>query len=141
MKFRSLCYVFIAILSLSISIPLTRLYGGIGCACSIALALLLGQGIIMNIYYWKKIKLDIPKFWKEIFKMSGTPLLLGLVGSFFVKRMVFDNIADLFVAIIPFSVLYLLLCWFIDMNQYEKRLFRNPVQKIFNKINVRNKKK
>ena len=76
MKFRSVLYVLIAIASLGLSIPMTKLYGGIGCAVATALALTLGQIIIMNIYYQRRQRLDMFRFWCEIGKMSVIPLLL-----------------------------------------------------------------
>ena len=73
MKFRSVLYIFIAIASLGLSIPLAKFYGGIGCASGTAGALILGQVIIMNIYYHKNQKLDMIRFWKEILSMSTIP--------------------------------------------------------------------
>ena len=43
MKFRSLLYLAISLMSLGAQIPLAKHYGGIGCACAIALALVIGQ--------------------------------------------------------------------------------------------------
>ena len=54
MKFRSLLYIVIAVVSLVSSFPLAKYYGGMGCAISTAGALVLGQIIIMNIYYQRK---------------------------------------------------------------------------------------
>ena len=70
MKFRSLLYLGISLVSLGVQIPLSKYYGGIGCACAIAGALVLGQILVMNVYYQVKQKIDIVGFWIEIFKMS-----------------------------------------------------------------------
>ena len=82
MKFRSTIYVIIALASLLISIPLAKQFGGIGCAIGTSIALITGQIIIMNIYYYRKIHIDIPSFWKEIVKMSIIPLVLGILFSY-----------------------------------------------------------
>ena len=66
MKFRSLLYLVISLVSLGAQIPLSKYYGGIGCACAIAGALVLGQIIVMNVYYQVKQKIDIVGFWIEI---------------------------------------------------------------------------
>ena len=78
MKFRSLLYLVIAILSLFFQFVLSQRYGVMGCAFAIAVALLVGQGGIMNIYYYRKQRLDIPRFWREIVKMSVMPLFVLL---------------------------------------------------------------
>ena len=62
MKFRSLLYIVIALASLGLSILLAKSYGGYGCAFATSLALLIGQGLIMNIYYHRKQHLDMVKF-------------------------------------------------------------------------------
>ena len=51
MKFRSLLYIVIALASLGLSILLAKSYGGYGCALSTSLALFIGQGLVMNIFY------------------------------------------------------------------------------------------
>ena len=51
MKFRCLLYFVISLFALVAEIILAKKWGEIGCASAIAGALLLGQGLIMNIYY------------------------------------------------------------------------------------------
>ena len=49
MRFRSLLYLAIAAVALILQIVFAKKWGGIGCAIAISGALLLGQGLIMNI--------------------------------------------------------------------------------------------
>ena len=65
--FRSEIYLFIAILNIVLTIPLAKLYGGIGCAIATAFALLIGNVVIINIYYHKKIGIDIIAFAGDCF--------------------------------------------------------------------------
>ena len=78
MKFRSLCYVFISTIGLLISIPLAKLYGGIGCVIGTTFSVVMGQIVIINIYYRYKIHIDIISFWKEKAKMVVAPLSLEI---------------------------------------------------------------
>ena len=66
MRFRSLLYIGIAAVALVFEIVLSKMFGGIGCAAAIAGALILGQGVIMNIYYCRVQHIDIAHFWFEI---------------------------------------------------------------------------
>jgi O-antigen/teichoic acid export membrane protein len=134
MKFRSLLYVFIALFSLCLQICLAKIYGNIGCAIGISLALIIGQIIIMNIYYYKRQEIDIPKFWIEIVKMSVFPILLGLVAFFFVVNISFDTIPRLVLGIVFFSFIYIPVFWFTSMNQYERNLFCGFLKNIYTKI-------
>lgn len=130
MKFRSLLYLMIAMCSLGISIPLSKLYGGIGCAIGTSLALIVGQVIVMNIYYYKKVHIDIPRFWYEIVKMSAFPILLSLAVWFLLQYIMLDSWLLLGIGIFLFSMIYLLLVWFTSMNSYERNLFMKPLKKI-----------
>lgn len=133
MKFRSVLYVIIAFCSLGISIPLSKLYGGIGCAIGTSVALVAGQIIAMNIYYYKKIHIDIPQFWKSIAKMSISPLCLGLIGWWILQNIAIHQVLPLIISIVIFSVVYITLFWFTGMNSYERSLFASPLRKVYHK--------
>ena len=132
MKFRSLLYIGIAVVSLVFQIVLSKKYGGIGCAISIAGALLLGQGLVMNIYYCKKQELDILHFWKEILKMSVVPIILIFVANYLLPNFVLDSWVKLSFAIGIFVVIYIPLFWIFSMNKYEHDLFIKPIKTIIN---------
>lgn len=137
MKFRSLLYIVIASVSLVFQIVLSKKYGGIGCAISIAGALLLGQGLVMNIYYRKKQELDVLYFWKEILKMSVVPIILIFVANYLLPNFELDSWAKLGVAISVFAVVYIPLFWIFSMNKYEKDLFISPIKSLINKVSKR----
>jgi O-antigen/teichoic acid export membrane protein len=137
MKFRSLLYIVIAILSLGLQIPLAKRYGGIGCAIGISASLFIGQILIMNIYYYKKQGINIPRFWKEISKMSITPLIIGIISYILLMNFKIDTVTKLVIGISAFSVAYLPTFWFIGMNQSERDLLGKPIISLINRINRR----
>ena len=96
MKFRSLLYIIIALCSLALSILLTQRYNYYGCAFATGLALLLGQGLIMNIYYQKKQNIDMIAFWVEILKMSVVPAFLVLLSIYILDYLELTNMTLLF---------------------------------------------
>lgn len=130
MKFRSLLYIGIAIVSLGFQIVLSKEYGGIGCAIGISGALLLGQGLIMNIYYLKKQDLDILKFWKEIAKMSIVPIIIIVVAMYLLRYIELNSWVELGEAIVLFAIVYISLFFRFSMNRYERDLFIAPIKKI-----------
>lgn len=137
MKFRSLLYIVIAFLSLVFQIPLVKLYGGIGCAIGISGALVVGQIIAMNIYYYKKQGINITLFWKEIGKMSLTPFLLGIVFFYLTTHFTLDTVPKLGLSILVFTLVYVPSFWLTSMNENEKELISSPLKKI--NINFRKK--
>lgn len=134
MKFRSLLYLVISFTSLVFQIYLSGKHGATGCALSIGGALLIGQGIIMNIYYNKKQNIDIPLFWREILKISVIPVILMLIGILSWNFSDFNNPVQLIVGISIFTVAYIFLLWNFGMNTYEKQLLITPVKRLLAKF-------
>ena len=133
MKFRSILYIIIALCSLGISIPLAKRYGGIGCAAATSIALIAGQIIVMNIYYYKKIHIDIPRFWKEILKMSLPSICIGGLSWIVLQHISLEHVSTLTLAIITFSIIYIIIFWFTGMNVYERNLFASLILKFYKK--------
>ena len=130
MRFRSLLYIVIAIFSLGGQILLAKSYGAIGCAVSIVAALIIGQGVIMNIYYHRKQHIDIPLFWREIGKMSVVPIIMVCVGLWFTSRYDVSDIGNLFVGISLFSLIYLPLFWRFSLSAEERNMIKSPLFRV-----------
>lgn len=132
MKFRSVLYIIIALVSLAMQIVLTRYFGGIGCAMGVSGALVVGQILIMNVYYRRKQGLDIKTFWKEISKMSIIPIVL-IFSSMLVIRHFFalDSWGKLILGIAAFSLVYIPLFFRFSMTDEERNLFISMFHKIF----------
>ena len=138
-RFRAVLYIIIAIFSLGLQLLVVKKYGGIGCAATICVAIVLGHILIMNIYYYKKQGIDIPKFWKEISKMSFTPLILGTGTFFLLKYIPLHNILSLGIGIALFSLIYLPAFWFTGMNQSERDLMNKPLNTVLRKLRLKSK--
>ncbi len=132
MKFRSVLYIIIALVSLAMQIVLTRFFGGIGCAMGVSGALVVGQILIMNVYYRRRQELDIKTFWKEISKMSIIPIVL-IFSSMLVIRHFFalDSWGKLILGIAAFSLVYIPLFFRFSMTDDERNLFISMFHKIF----------
>ena len=127
--FRSIVLIFIALGNLAISIPLAQKFGGIGCAIGTAISMIIGNIIIMNVYYYKKIKINIPRFWVEIIVLSipvGICLCMGIVLN---KVIIYNGILPLVLKIFIFSITYIVLIYFLGMNKYEKGIILISVQR------------
>ena len=134
-KFRSQLYIFIAIIDIIMSIPLTKLYGGIGAALGTSLALLIGNVFIMNIYYHKKTGLNMRYFWLRIIKFIPAfivPVIIGILMVLFVN--LYKPIQFLICGII-YVIVFCISMWLLGMNQYEKDLVAYPIKKILKKFN------
>lgn len=121
-QFRSIVYLIIAIINIAISIPLAMRYGGIGAAIGTALANIAGQIITMNIFYWKKIHIDIPKYWKNMILFSIPVAILTAVAICITKDMEFGWL-KLTGAILAFAACYGLIV-LAYANKSEKQALR-----------------
>jgi O-antigen/teichoic acid export membrane protein len=136
-KFKTILYLIIAILNLLLSIILVRWWGAIGCAIATGISFTIGNVIIMNFYYWKKIGIDIPKFWNNILGMSFpffVSLIAGLILNYFVTA---ESWLVLIIKIVGFSFLNIFLIWFTAMNKYEKDLISVPSIRVLSIIRRR----
>ncbi|WP_336638072.1 oligosaccharide flippase family protein [Lysinibacillus fusiformis] len=68
-KFRTILLMIVAVANIIVSIPAIYFYGKIGTAIITACSLFIGNVVIMNIYYYKKIGLDILGFWRTISRL------------------------------------------------------------------------
>jgi len=129
-KVRSIIYLCIAVLNIMISVFLSRFIDGFGPAIAIAFSMVIGNFVIINIYYHKKIRIAIPDFWKEIGKITlpiGVSFLIGTIGNYFVSE---NNIITLTLKISSYFILYSICMYLAGMNEYEKNLFRGILSKV-----------
>ena len=75
-----ICFSF-AILGVLASFPLASSYGNLGCAAAMSLAVFISMGVIMNLYYARQLHIDIWGFWRQIIFLSGTMILLFILGN------------------------------------------------------------
>lgn len=134
-KFRSIVYLMIAIVNVISTYLVVPYLGGIGAALCSCISYLLGQGLIMNIYYYKVIGIDIPFFWKNILKMAIFPCVMMVAGLFVNKVVSFDNWIAFFAGVIVYTAIYCLGMYHLNMNDYEKDVIREPLKKIVFKMN------
>jgi len=129
-RYRTIIFFAIAIINVGISIPLAKAYGGVGAAIGTAFSLILGQGVILNIYYHKKVGINMIEFWKNILKMSIPMVIVVLFGIVMNVLIVSDSIILLGIKIMIYTLVYILAVWKFSMNDYERELIKRPINKI-----------
>lgn len=130
LKFRSLAYLAISVITVIGEIAVARRYGAIGCAWAIAVAHVIGQWIIMNFYYSRSQHIEIGKFWSNILRMIKVPVIVSIICAVLLYFFEIDSWLKLLTAIILFGGVYLPLFWRFSMNEYEKGLVSNVIRKI-----------
>lgn len=133
-KFRSILYLSIAIGNLLISIPLCKWLGAFGCAVGTAMGQIVGNVIIMNIYYIKQIGLDIKAYYKSILGLFPA-LAVSFAVCFTVHRCVVFELTkySFFLEGVLCVFVFAMILWLFGMNKYEKDLVKTTVLPLFNK--------
>lgn len=129
-RFRSIVYIFMALLNLGSSIILCQIYGAIGAAIGTAISLLVANGLIMNIYYHKRCQVNIICFWKSILRMSCGILPAIAVGILLNNILDINSPIFMLFGIAVYTLTYCIGMWFIGMNEYEKNLLLKPLRKM-----------
>jgi O-antigen/teichoic acid export membrane protein len=122
-KFRSLVYLGIAIANVIGTWFLMQLWGVIGAALMTGLALIIGQGVIMNWYYHNKTGLNMIRFWKEVGPIYLIPFILCILTLFLSSIINFYQLSTMLIGIIIYTLVFCLLTWLFVFNSYEKELF------------------
>lgn len=133
-QFRSCVYLGMAILNVVLTIFMCQKYGAVGAAVGTAISLLLANGLVMNIYYQKKLKINIVLFWKNIARMSLgliIPIIFGIALMLFID---ITSVWLLLLNIVLYTLVYCLSMWFIGLNAYEKGLVSKTIKKVFKKV-------
>lgn len=133
-QFRSIVYLIIAIANVISTYLIVPYMGIIGAALCSCVSYLLGQGIIMNIYYYKVTGLDIPRFWGNILRMAVVPAGMLAAGLLVMEQIVLDSWLTFLMGVVVYTGIYALLMYRFAMNDYEKDIIRKPLQKILNRF-------
>lgn len=121
-RFRSVVLILIAIGNVIISFPLGEKYGGLGVAFGTGFSYFIGAGIVMNIYYYKRLGLDIPLFWKNIAFMS-IPMISSVFVGIGLNYLISDNtIPNMILKGILYSISYFIFMSWKGFNDYERGL-------------------
>lgn len=130
-RYRMTAYTILAVINIFTSVILAKMYGGLGCAISTSIAIFISSGLIMNRYYHKRIGIDIPLFWKNIIHMMPSAFILIVLVEIFQMNVSLEYSWLYFVIkVVVYTLIYMILMYFIGMNGYEKNLCRSAICKV-----------
>ncbi len=127
--FRSIVLILIAVTNVIISIPLAKYYGGIGVAFATGATLFIGNIVIMNIYYARRIGINMILFWKNIVKLTSVILISLVFGLILNITIPWNSIGILILKIAIYSVAHIYILYKLGFNEYENALFNSVKSK------------
>lgn len=128
-RFKSITTFIMAIFNVIISILLAKKFGVIGVAFGTCIALIVCNIILMNIYYYKVIKIDIFRFWREIIRET-IPFIIPILTILFIMNITtFDRFPGFVIYGTAYTIIYFITAYLFSMNKYEKEIIDNVLIK------------
>lgn len=121
-KFRSISTSIMAAFNVIISVILAKKMGATGAAIGSSIALIVCNIFIINIYYYKVLKLNVIRFWKNIFKQVIPFIIPIMFIILLMKFIVLDSWIGLLFYGSLYTLVYILVAYLFSMNDYERRI-------------------
>lgn len=125
-QFASFLNIIVAVFNVIISIFLAKKYGAIGAASGTAIGIILSS-LIINIYYQRVINLDMIKFWREIFKITGPLMIPIIVIKSIMMIFKLNGIKGIIFYGVIYTLIYCIIAYLFSMDKYEKNTLKGFV--------------
>lgn len=128
--FRAICFLAIAIVNILVSIPLIHQYGVRGAAIGSFIALIVGNTITMNLYYYYGMHLEMKCFWIGMSRLIIVFLFIILLSGLGIFCLPITGIPMFCVHVLIYTIIYVSAMFVIACNESEK----NYVNLLINKM-------
>ncbi len=128
-KMRSYVYFAVACINVVASYFLIQRWGVIGTCIGTLVAILLGNGLFMNIYYHTRLGLDIFKFWKEMLKAVPYCAISILLGLLMLRFWTPDTWFKLLVFIGCYVIIYAVFLFLLGLRKNERAAILDKLRK------------
>lgn len=129
MRFRILTYLAVSTLSIIGQYYLGRAYGPVGAATAIGIALIVGTGLIINIYYARCQQIDIASFWRQILSMSPVPCMMTIIGVVIGLLVDLTTPLHFIIGLTLFIAIYIPLFWRLSLTPADRTSLRSLLPK------------
>lgn len=122
--FRSLCYIIFSVVNCIITAILAGEYGVVGPTVGYIFFFVFAPGIIMNVYYHKKVGLNMIVFWKSVSNLL-IPFLFASIFLIFLQHLIpLNNLIGFIAYGVTYVAVYVVLYLLISASPYEKMILR-----------------
>jgi O-antigen/teichoic acid export membrane protein len=119
---RSIIMFFMSLVNVLLAIVLVKRIGIIGASLGAAIGLLVGNVMLLNVYYHVAIGLDMLRFYKEISKGIIPATLISFCIGLGITLWQHASWRVLASQIFIYALAYCICLWFLGMNTYERNL-------------------
>lgn len=134
-KEQSILKIIIVLLNIGLTILLIKWNPLIGATIGTFISLLLGDIVVMNIIFKKKIHISLSEYYKNLMKGILPCSVITILGGYLFSLAHLDGWFGFAINVIVMCLIYLLLMIFFGFNSYEKSLICGIARKI---LKIRN---
>ena len=131
---RSLVLVFIAVINVVLTVVLIKKIGMIGAPIATSIASVMGNFIVMPIYFKKVLHIDYMKMYRDIIKGTMLCLIISAFVCYPLVKIFSYSWFTLVLEIIVFLVIFAVLMFFIGFSKDEKKKFTDAIRNIKYKL-------
>ncbi|GAA4114433.1 oligosaccharide flippase family protein [Aquimarina addita] len=133
LSFKAILYLIFMFVGVGIGALLARYYGAIGMISGSVIGWLIVQNV-MNFYYYKVIKLNILRFFKELLNRTFLIVLITIGIGIVINLIPGEGWINFIIKAFCYSVVYAVLMYSFGMIAYEKKIFKDGFDLVFKKI-------
>ncbi len=136
LSFKAIIYLIFMIIGTFIGALFAKEHGAIGMICGSVIGWVIVQNV-MNVYYYKVISINIPRFFKELLNKTFLAIIIILIVGYGINYIPGDGWINFIIKSVIYSIVFAILMYSIGMLNYEKKLFKDTILSITNKIKRR----
>lgn len=121
---RSFVLLVTTVLNIVLTVIFVKDIGIVGAVIATAISTILGQVVIMNIYYDRKLGIKVLRLFAKSYKGIIPVYIIASVITFIVSRLIKSVVCSFIVGIILFIVISLVLLPILGLNEIEKIKFK-----------------
>src|SRR5690606_6627535 len=136
LRFKALIYLVFLILGTAFGGFLAKTYGAVGMIIGSVTGWIVVQNI-MNIYYYKVIHINIPRFFKGLGSKILPAFILTLAIGWLINAIPGTDWINFISKAILYTMVYAVLMFYIGLNEYEKSLFKDTIVQVKSKLSTK----
>ncbi len=126
LSFKAILYVSFMVVGTGVGALLAREYAAVGMMIGTVAGWLIVQNV-MNFYYHKAIKLNIPRFFKELGNKTIIALVIVLATGYFINYIPGEGWLNFIIKGSTYTLVFVFFMYLIGLLDYEKELFSKPI--------------
>ena len=127
---RSMILFAVAIVHVLLSVALLKIFPLYGPALGTFISFVLGNTILSNIYYHKKVGINMLRYFSNLFKGILPTILISLIGGFLINYIPIAGWLGFIVKGCCFVAVYGIFALLLGLDKYEKSMLKGILKKI-----------